>query len=64
MKAQEFRQLSIADLQAKITGLQENLFRLRCNKTMGQLDDTSVIKGARQDIARAKTVLVEKTKEQ
>ncbi|MBT4286396.1 MAG: 50S ribosomal protein L29 [Deltaproteobacteria bacterium] len=59
MKINEFRQLSNDDLIDKISTLEENLFRLRCNKTIGQLEDTSVIKTARKDIARAKTVLNE-----
>lgn len=57
MKASEFRQLSKDDLVAKIKSLEENLFRLRCNKTIGQLEDTSVLKKARKDIAKANTVL-------
>ncbi len=59
MKISEFRQLSDEDLKAKVISLEENLFRLRCNKTIGQLEDTSVIKKARKDIARAKTVINE-----
>ncbi|MBU2646872.1 50S ribosomal protein L29 [bacterium] len=59
MKASEFRQLSKEDLQAKIVSLEENLFRLCCNKSIGQMEDTSAIQIARKDIARAKTVLNE-----
>ncbi len=59
MKASEFRQLSKDDLKNKIKSLEENLFRLRCNKTIGQLEDTSALIIARKDIARAKTVLNE-----
>lgn len=59
MKAAEFRQLSEEDLIAKIKNLEENLFRLRCNKTIGQLEDTSALKQARKDVARAKTILGE-----
>lgn len=59
MKASDFRQLSKEDLKAKIVSLEENLFRLRCNKSIGQLEDTSAIAVARKDIARAKTVLNE-----
>jgi large subunit ribosomal protein L29 len=59
MKASGYRQLSEEDLKAKIVSLEENLFRLRCNKSIGQLEDTSAIKKARRDIARAKTVLKE-----
>jgi len=63
MKASEFRQLSEDDLKEKITNLEENLFRLRCNKSIGQLEDTTAIKIARKDIARAKTVLNEQAKQ-
>ncbi len=59
MKASELRQLSEEDLKSKIKSLEENLFRLKCNKTIGQLDDTSALKMASKDIARAKTILRE-----
>ncbi len=59
MKIGEFRQLSGEDLKAKVISLEENLFRLRCNKAIGQLEDSSVIKKARKDIAHAKTVMNE-----
>jgi large subunit ribosomal protein L29 len=56
MKAAELRQLSEEDLKSKIKSLEENLFRLKCNKTIGQLEDTSALKMAKKDIARAKTI--------
>ena len=59
MKASELRQLSKDELAAKIVNMKENLFRLRCKKTIGQLDDTSALRTARRDIARAMTVLNE-----
>ncbi len=55
----DLRQLSKVDLTTKISTLEENIFRLRCNKAIGQLEDTSVITKARKDIARAKTILNE-----
>ncbi|MDH5560331.1 MAG: 50S ribosomal protein L29 [Deltaproteobacteria bacterium] len=61
MKAAEFRQLSKKDLQDKITSLQENLLRLRCNRILGQLEDKTAIKKARTDIARGFTIMKEKT---
>lgn len=60
MKATEFRSMSEGDLTNKIASLEENLLKLRCNKTLGQLEDTSVIGKAKKDIARAKTVLNDK----
>ena len=62
MKVEEFRKLSGDDLRAKIKSLEENLFKLRCNKVLGQLEDTSVIKTSRRDIARANTVLSEQAR--
>jgi large subunit ribosomal protein L29 len=59
MKAAELRQLSEDDLTSKIISMEENLFRLKCNKTIGQLEDTSALKFAKRDIARAKTILKE-----
>ena len=60
MKASELRQLSSEELQLKVKSLEENLFRLRCNKTIGQLEDTSTIAKSKKDVARAKTILTEK----
>lgn len=62
MKVAELRDLSVEDLKNKISSLEENLFRLRCNQAVGQLEDTSVLKRNRRDIAQAKTVLNEKVK--
>ena len=59
MKTTELRALSSKELQGKISSMEENLFRLNCNKTLGQLEDTSAITKARRDVARAKTVLRE-----
>jgi large subunit ribosomal protein L29 len=59
MKTTELRTLSSKELTDKIVSMEENLFRLNCNKTLGQLEDTSAITKARRDVARAKTVLRE-----
>ena len=62
MKVAELRDLSVEDLKNKISSLEENFFRLRCNQAVGQLEDTAVLKSSRRDIAKAKTVLNEKVK--
>jgi len=64
MKPAELRLLSEDELKAKIRSMQENLFRLKCNKIIGQLEDTSALKNGRKDIARAKTILGELTSEE
>ena len=60
MKIKEIRDLSIDELQQKNRELVEELFRLRLRHASGQLDSPAVIGHIRKDIARIKTVLVEK----
>ncbi len=57
MKAEKLREMSEVDLQGKEKELMEQLFRLRFQKTLGQLDNALKIRETRRDIARVKTVL-------
>jgi large subunit ribosomal protein L29 len=60
MKIKEVRDLSIDELQQKNRELVEELFRLRLRHASGQLDSPAVMGHIRRDIARIKTVLVQK----
>lgn len=60
MKPQELRDLDRDGLQAKQRELQEQLFRLRLKKSLGQLDNPMKMRETRRDIARVETVLKEK----
>ena len=60
MKANEFRNLTTAEIEHKISGYKEELFNLRFQLATGQLDNPSQIQKVRKDIARAKTVLRER----
>ena len=60
MKPEKVREMSDADLKGKERELQEQLFRLRLQKSIGQLDDGLKIRQTRRDIARVKTILNEK----
>jgi large subunit ribosomal protein L29 len=60
VKAEKIRELSTAELQAKEKELQEQLFRMRLQKSVGQIDNPGKIKDARREIARVKTILREK----
>ena len=60
MKASEFRELSIEELSVKEKELAESLFNLKFQHATGQLDNTAQLKRTRKDIARVKTILVEK----
>lgn len=56
MKIEELRELSDADLSAKVSELRENLMTLRFQQKSGQLDNGRRLTAVRKDIARALTV--------
>ena len=60
MKIGEFRDLGADELQQRAKDLDEQLFRLRIQKSMGQLEAAAKMKTLRRDLARVKTVLREK----
>ena len=60
MKVQEFRDLQVDELRQKEGELDDQLFRLRIQKSMGQLEAAHKLKALRRDLARLKTVLREK----
>ena len=60
MKASEYRDLSVEELAVKEKELSEALFNLKFQHATGQLDNTAQLKKTRKDIARVKTILVEK----
>jgi large subunit ribosomal protein L29 len=60
MKTTELRQKDIAGLQAEVKELQKAHFGLRMQKATQQLNNTATLRLTRRDIARAKTILVEK----
>ena len=60
MKIKEIRDLGIDELQQKNRELVEEFFKLRLRKASGQLDSPAMLGHIRKDIARIKTVLVEK----
>jgi len=59
-KAAELRQKDVAGLQTEVKALQKAHFGLRMQKATQQLNNTASLRNARRDIARAKTILVEK----
>jgi large subunit ribosomal protein L29 len=64
MKGSEFRDLSVEELEVKEKELAEALFNLKFQHATGQLDNTAQLGKTRKDIARVKTILVEKRREQ
>jgi len=59
--AQDLRELNDDDLRNRERDLDDQLFRLRIQKSMGQLDAPLKIRDLRRDLARVKTVLRERS---
>ncbi len=60
MKASELREKSPVDLNKDLLTLREEQFKLRMQKSTGQLGQSHLLKQVKKDIARVKTVLAEK----
>jgi large subunit ribosomal protein L29 len=60
MKADKFRGTDATDLQRQVQDSQEQLFRLRFQMGMGQMEGLKKYRGLKKDRARMLTVLREK----
>ena len=56
MKASEVRALSAQELDAKLLALKDELFKLRFQQAINQLDNPMRLGAVKKDIARIKTV--------
>jgi large subunit ribosomal protein L29 len=64
MKVAEIRELSVDVLRDRERELDDQLFRLRIQKSMGQLEAPAKVREVRRDLARVKTILREKEQAQ
>ncbi|MGE0450928.1 MAG: 50S ribosomal protein L29 [Vicinamibacterales bacterium] len=60
MKAAELRDLGVDELGVRAHDLMDQLFRMRIQKSMGQLEAPEKMRTVRRDLARVKTVLRQK----
>jgi large subunit ribosomal protein L29 len=60
MKAKELRERSREELEKSLGDLEEQLFKLRFQKSTGQIENPQKIREVRKDIARVQTVLSER----
>ena len=60
MKAIEIRKMSAEELEAKLKELKSELFNLRFQHAINQLDNPHKIVDVKKDIARVMTILREK----
>ncbi|MBW1754227.1 MAG: 50S ribosomal protein L29 [Deltaproteobacteria bacterium] len=59
MKASEIRELSSEEARRKAEDLKEELFNLRFQHEVGQLENPQKMKQTKRDIARVKTIITE-----
>ncbi len=60
MKANEIREMSIADLRERLASERANLAQMKLNHAVSPIEDNSKIRKAGKDIARMLTILTEK----
>ncbi len=60
MKPTEIRELTVDDLRARVKDLEDQIFRFRIQKSMGQLEAPGKGRDIRRDLARINTILREK----
>jgi large subunit ribosomal protein L29 len=61
MKASEIRDMNLDEMHAKLSDLREELFNLRFQHEIGQLENPQLMKQNKRDIARVETVIKEVT---
>lgn len=62
MKANEIRDMNTTDIEKKIVDLKKELFDLRFQAAVGQLEDTAKLSKVKKDIARMYTIITEREK--
>ena len=60
MKVADMREMSVDELHSREKDLDDQIFRLRIQKSMGTLETPAKMRGLRRDLARVKTVLRQK----
>jgi large subunit ribosomal protein L29 len=59
-KTSELRDLSVEDLRLRERDLDDQIFRLRLQKSTGGLESTAKVRTGRRELARVKTIIREK----
>ena len=61
MKASEIRDMNLDEMRGKVSDLREELFNLRFQHEIGQLENPQRMKQTKRDIARMQTIIQEVT---
>jgi large subunit ribosomal protein L29 len=60
MKVAEIREMSVDELHSREKDLDDQIFRMRIQKSMGTLETPAKVRELRKDLAKIKTILREK----
>ena len=63
MKTSEIKEMTLNEMQNKLADLREELFNLRFQHTVNQLDNPMRIKAVKKDIARVLTFIRQRESE-
>ena len=63
MKTSEIKEMTLVEMQNKLADLREELFNLRFQHTVNQLDNPMRIKDVKKDIARVMTFIRQRESE-
>ena len=61
MKASEIRDMNLDEMHGKVSDLRQELFNLRFQHEIGQLENPQRMKQTKRDIARLETIIKEVT---
>ena len=61
MKVSEIRDMNLDEMHSKVSDLKEELFNLRFQHEIGQLENPQRMKQTKRDIARIETIIKETT---
>ena len=64
MKPSKIREQSVPELENERTRLEDQIFKLRFQNAVGQLDNPLKLRTVRRDLARVRTILNEKRRAQ
>ena len=59
----QLRRMSLPELQRELDNLRNEQYRLRVQKSIGQLRDTDSMRQLKRNIARILTIIIEKRRE-
>ena len=62
MKPNELREMSVEDLESKLSELMEERFRLRFRSATESIENPMRFRAIRRDVARIRTILGEKSR--